>query len=25
VGAAAERQLRWWADPSWRPPRSVPA
>ncbi len=20
IGAAAERELRWWSDPSWRPP-----
>jgi aspartyl-tRNA(Asn)/glutamyl-tRNA(Gln) amidotransferase subunit A len=19
LGAAAERELRWWADPAWRP------
>lgn len=24
VGAAAERELRWWADPAWRPPLGAP-
>lgn len=25
VGAAAERELRWWADPSWRPTMTGPS